>query len=92
MHLAKVSGNVVSTQKNKNLKSQKLMLVKRIDLEGKFINKRDEIALDLIDAGIGDTVLVVKEGDAIQQVLGHKNAPVNTMIIAIVDDLEINED
>lgn len=91
MFLAKISGNVVSTQKNDYLKAQKLMLVKKIDLKGNFINNKDEIALDLIDSGIGDIVLVVKEGDAVQQVLGHKNAPVNTMIIAIVDDLDIEE-
>jgi ethanolamine utilization protein EutN len=91
MYLAKISGNVVSTQKDKSLKSHKLLLFKRIDLSGKYINNKDEIALDLIDAGIGDTVLVVKEGAAVQQILGHSNSPVNTMVVAIVDDLDIKE-
>ena len=91
MFLAKVSGNVVSTQKNEYLKSNKLLLVKRIDLQGNYLNDKDEIALDFIDAGIGDTVLVVKEGAAVQQILGHKKAPVNIMIVAVVDDIEINE-
>ena len=91
MFLAKISGNVVSTQKNEYLKSHKLLLVKKIDLKGNYIDNKDEIALDLIDSGIGDTVLVVKEGDAVQQLLGHKDSPVNTMIIAIVDDLEIQK-
>jgi ethanolamine utilization protein EutN len=91
MFLAKISGNVVSTQKNDYLKSHKLLLVKKIDLQGNYIDNKDEIALDLIDSGIGDTVLVVKEGAAVQQMLGHKNAPVNTMIVAIVDDLDIKE-
>jgi len=91
MFLAKISGNLVSTQKNKMLKGHKLLLVKKIDLKGNFIDKKDDIALDLIDAGIGDTVLVVKEGAAVQQMLGHKNAPVNTMIVAIVDDIDIQE-
>ena len=91
MFLAKVSGNVVSTQKNENLKTHKLLLVKKIDLKGNYINKKDQIALDLIDSGIGDTVLVVNEGDAVEQILGHSNSPVNTMIIAIVDDIDIQE-
>jgi ethanolamine utilization protein EutN len=91
MYLAKISGNVVSTQKDKSLKSHKLLLFKRIDLSGKYIDNKDEIALDLIDSGIGDTVLVVKEGAAVQQILGHSNSPVNTMVVAIVDDLDIKE-
>lgn len=91
MFLAKVSGNVVSTQKNEYLKSHKLLLVKKIDLNGKFLDNKDQIALDLIDSGIGDTVLVVKEGAAVEQLLGHRNAPVNTMIVAIVDDIDIHE-
>ena len=91
MHLAKISGNIVSTQKDKSLKSHKLLLFKNIYLLGKYINNKDEIALDLIDAGIGDTVLVVKEGAAVQQILGHSNSPVNTMVVAIVDDLDIKE-
>ena len=52
---------------------------------------KEEIALDHIDSGIGDIVLVAKEGAAVQQILGHKNAPVNLMIVAIVDDIEIQE-
>ena len=88
MFLAKVKGNVVSTHKNEHLTGQKLMLVGEIDTKGNFINNKEIISLDFMDAGIGDTVLVAREGDAVQQVLGHKNAPVNTIIIAIVDDIE----
>ena len=84
MFLAKISGNIVSTQKNQFLNSHKLLLVKKIDLKGNYIDSKDEIALDIIDAGIGDTVLVVKEGAAVQQILKHNNAPVNTMVVAIV--------
>lgn len=91
MFLAKVCGNLYSTQKNKHLVGHKLLLVRPIDLEGKFIGIEDQITLDLVDAGIGDTVLVAKEGDAVQQILGHKNAPVNTMIIGVVDDTDIED-
>ena len=92
MILAKVIGNVVSTQKNKNLVGHKLLLVREVNFEGEFINKNDALAIDLIDSGIGDTVLVVREGDAIEQILGDKKSPVNTMIIAIVDDIDISEE
>lgn len=88
MLLAKVKGNIVSTQKNEHLSGHKLLIIRKIDLKGNFIGKKDIIALDIIDAGIGDTVLVVQEGAAIKQILGHGNAPVHTMIVAIVDTID----
>jgi microcompartment protein CcmK/EutM len=91
MQLCKVKGNIVATQKNSFLIGHKLLLVHQIDIEGNLIGDEDMISLDLIDAGIGDIVLVAKEGDAVQQILGHKNAPVNTIIIAVVDDIEVVE-
>jgi len=87
--LAKVKGNIVSTQKNENLKGHKLLLAQKIGLDGNFIGKNDFIALDLCSAGIGDTVLVVQEGAAVAQILGHKNAPVHTMIVAVVDKIDV---
>ena len=89
MLLAKVKGNVVSTQKNSHLRGHKLLLIQQIDLNGNYIGKKDIIALDLIDSGKGDIVLVVQEGAAVMQILGHKNAPVHTMIVAIVDKLDV---
>lgn len=91
MFLGIVKGNLVSTVKNQFFKGHKLLLVHQIDLKGNFLNKPDTIALDLVDAGIGDKVIVVQEGDAVQQMLGHNKAPVNTMIIGIVDNIEVHE-
>jgi len=91
MFLARIKGNIVSTPKNKYLVGHKLLLVHQIDYEGKFVGKKDAIALDLVDAGIGDKVIVVQEGDAVQQILRNTNTPVNTMIIAVVDNIEISE-
>lgn len=91
MFLAKVIGNVVSTPKNNHLVGHKLLIVHPLNETGKTIGNKDVISLDLVGSGIGDKVIVVQEGDAIQQMLGHANAPVNTMIIAIVDDIEISE-
>jgi carbon dioxide concentrating mechanism protein CcmL len=88
--LAKVKGNIVSTQKNQHLNGQKLMLIRTVDLEGNFIGKKDIVAIDLLDSGIGDTVLVTQEGAAVQQILGHNKAPVHTIIVAIVDKLNYN--
>lgn len=92
MYLAKVVGNIVSTQKNVFLKGHKLLVCKQISLDGQFTDNKDVISLDTLDAGIGDRVIIAQEGDAVQQILGNKSTPVNTMIIAIVDNIEINED
>ncbi|GAB4291724.1 MAG: EutN/CcmL family microcompartment protein [Ignavibacteriaceae bacterium] len=90
MLLGKVKGNVVSTQKNQYLNGHKLLLVHPVDLDGNFMGKKDLIALDLIDSGVGDLVLVVQEGSAVKQILGHGKAPVHSMIVANVDKIEVN--
>ena len=89
MILAKVKGNVVSTQKNSNLKGYKLLIVQPIDLNNNYMGKKDVVALDFADAGIGDTVLLVQEGKAVQQILGHRKAPVHSVIVAVVDSIDI---
>jgi len=88
--LAKVKGNLVSTQKNSYLVGQKLLLVHPIDLKDNYIGKNDVVAIDVVDAGIGDTVLLVQEGKAVQQILGHKNAPVHSLVVAVVDSIDVN--
>jgi microcompartment protein CcmK/EutM len=89
--LAKVKGNIVATQKNSYLVGHKLLTIHPVDFTGKLIGKKDVVALDTVDAGIGDTVLVVQEGAAVVQILGHRKAPVHSIIVAVVDKLEINE-
>ena len=76
--------------KDQYLNGHKLMLIRTVDLEGNFIGKKDIVAIDLLDSGIGDTVLVTQEGSAVQQILGHDKAPVHTIIVAIVDTLSYN--
>ncbi|MDP3580367.1 MAG: EutN/CcmL family microcompartment protein [Ignavibacteria bacterium] len=91
MFLARIVGNLVSTPKNKHLIGHKLLLAHAVNEKCELIGNKDVIVLDLVDAGIGDTVIVVQEGDAIQQMLGHADAPVNTMVIAVVDNIEVSE-
>jgi carbon dioxide concentrating mechanism protein CcmL len=89
--LAKVKGNLVSTQKNSYLVGHKLLLVHPIDLSENYIGKNDVVAIDVADAGVGDTVLLVQEGKAVQQILGHRNAPVHSVVVAVVDSIDVNE-
>ncbi len=88
MTLAKVIGTIVATQKNEHLKDRKILVVQPIDLEGKFIG-RDVLAIDSVDAGVGDTVLVMQEGQGAAQVLGNKKVPVHSVIVAVVDGFDV---
>ena len=90
MTLAKVKGNLVSTQKNSYLVGHKLLLVHPIDLDNNYIGNKDVVALDMVDAGIGDTVLLLQEGKSVQQILGHRNAPVHSVVVAVVDSVDVN--
>jgi microcompartment protein CcmK/EutM len=91
MFLARIKGNIVSTHKNKFLVGHKLLIVHPIDYNGNLIGKKEFVALDQTDAGVGDIVIVVQEGDAVEQILGNSDLPVNTMVIGIADDIEIEE-
>jgi microcompartment protein CcmK/EutM len=90
MILCKVIGTLVATQKNEHLKKHKILIVQPIDLDKKFIG-RDILALDSVDAGVGDIVLVVQEGQSAAQVIKNKKAPVHSVIVAVVDGFELAE-
>lgn len=90
MILCKVIGTLVSTQKNEHLREHKILVTQPVDLEGKSIG-RDILAIDSVDAGVGDTVLVVQEGQSAQQVLKNKKIPVHSVIVAVVDGFEVTE-
>jgi ethanolamine utilization protein EutN len=88
MLVGKVIGNVAASHKNEKLEGAKLLLVQPLDLDG-----RDRgapiLAIDGVDAGVGDRVLLVQDGKAAQQVLGRGLAAVDAAIIGVVDSLSI---
>lgn len=88
MILSKVMGPLVATQKNQALREQKLLIVQPVDLNGTFIG-RDLIAVDHVDAGVGDTVLVMQEGTGARQILKREDIPVHSVIVAVVDGMDI---
>lgn len=88
MILCKVTGTIVAPQKNEHFRERKILIVQPIDLDGNFIG-RDILAIDSVDAGVGDTVLVIQEGAAAAQVLKSKKVPVHSVIVAVVDGFEV---
>ncbi len=91
MTLCKVSGTIVSTQKKEQLRDKKILIVQPVSLAGNPLG-RDFLALDVVDAGVGDMVLVVQEGQAAAQLLRRKDVPVHSIVVAVVDDLDVQED
>ncbi len=86
MIIAKVIANVVSTVKHDSYVGEKILMVMPLSPDNKKINN-PIVAIDKVQAGIGDKVLVLQEGNSSRQIMGTNNTPVNTIIIGIVDDV-----
>jgi len=87
--LGKVVGTVVATISHRDFKNRHLLVVQPLGLEGDAPDD-DFIALDNTQAGIGDTVLVNREGGGARQVLGNPDACVISVIVGIVDSVFID--
>ena len=84
MELAVVIGNVTSTLHHSAYKGCKLLLLRNISPDCKQ-EKNTTIAVDSVDAGIGDVVLVSREGKTAADVLGLAQVPVRSVIVGVVD-------
>jgi microcompartment protein CcmK/EutM len=92
MILGKVLGTVVTTISHRDYKNRRLLVVQPLELEGegpadKVRPGEDFIALDNTQAGIGDTVLVNREGNGARQALNNPDACVISVIVGIVDSV-----
>jgi microcompartment protein CcmK/EutM len=88
MYIGRVVGTVVATIKDEAFFGRKLLLVDREDLSGEWDGHYD-ICVDVVQAGVGDRVLVIDEGNGARQILKRDPAPVRAVIVGIVDDIEI---
>jgi ethanolamine utilization protein EutN len=84
MILAKVVGTVVTTISHRDYKNRRLLVVQPLGLEGEKLDE-DFLAVDCTHAGIGDTVLVNREGSGARQVLKNPDACIISVIVGIVD-------
>ncbi|QRN83251.1 EutN/CcmL family microcompartment protein [Chloroflexota bacterium] len=88
MIIAKVVGTVVTTISHPHYKNRRLLVVQPLVAEDQEANG-DFIALDNTHAGIGDTVLINREGGGARQVLNNPDACIISVIIGIIDSVEI---
>ena len=88
MFLGRVTGSVVSTIHHSIVDGRKLLLAERLDHRGKPTGAY-VIAMDSIGAGRGETVLILDEGNGARQVLDDDSAPVRSIVVGIVDEIEL---
>ncbi|HEY2933235.1 MAG TPA: EutN/CcmL family microcompartment protein [Acidobacteriota bacterium] len=88
MIIGRIVSQLVATQKNPKLSGAKLLVVQPLDLDG---NEKGEtvLAIDAVDAGVGERVLVVQEGWSANYLLGTSEAPVDAAVIGIVDRIDL---
>ena len=85
--LADVIAPVVATQKHAFYQGRKTLLVRCVDLEGRPIGN-PYVAVDRVQAGVGDRVLLMQEGSSARAMFGVADAPVRSVIVGIVDSVE----
>jgi len=89
MTLARVTANVVSTEKHVHYEGRKILVVQPVGPDGKPKGK-SLVAVDGVQAGVGDLVLVVDEGGSARTVIGDETAmTIRTAICGIVDRIDI---
>ena len=87
MKLARVVAQVVSTQKHPFYKGQKTFMVRHVDLDGSE-EGAPYVAVDRVQAGVGDLVLLLQEGSSSRTMFNEPEAPVRSTIVGIVDHVE----
>jgi len=85
--LARVVGTVVSTIHDPVVEGRRLLVCEYLD-ERQQPTGEDVLALDAVDAGAGELVLVLDEGSSARQILGAVDAPVRAVVAAVVDAVE----
>ncbi|RIK20359.1 MAG: ethanolamine utilization protein EutN, partial [Chloroflexi bacterium] len=85
MLICRVVGNVVSTIKDEKLTGKKILIVREATAENELVGK-PLAAIDTVDAGIGDLVLIA-QGSSARQTTSTKDTPTDAVIMAIIDEL-----
>ena len=91
MLIARVVGELVATQKHSSHEGRKLLLVQPLNLDGS--HRGDPVvALDAVDAGVGDKVLLATEGFSAMTAVGRPQSPIDMAVIGFIDQVEILPD
>ncbi len=91
MQIGRIIGDVVATQKSPSHHGRKILLVQLLNLDG---SARGEpvLALDAVDAGVGDKVLIAMEGFSAMTAVGRPNSPIDMAVIGVIDEVDVFDD
>jgi len=89
MLIGRVVGQVVASAKHESHSGQKLLLVETLDLDNEPTGL-SYIAVDAVDAGFGDRVLLTMDGWAAMTAVGRPRSPIDTAIIGVIDHVELD--
>ena len=90
MIIGRVIGEVVATRKHASHERRKILLVQPVNPDDS--ERGDAIlALDAVDAGVGDRVLVVQEGYGAMTAAGRPTSPIDMTIVGVIDAVEVEE-
>jgi ethanolamine utilization protein EutN len=90
MLIARVIGEVVATQKHQSHEGQKILLVQPLNLDGS--DRGDAVvAMDAVDAGVGDRVLLVTEGFSAMTSVGRPMSPIDMAVVGVIDQIQLTE-
>ena len=88
MLIGRVIGEVVATQKHPSHEGRKVLVVQPLNLDG--TNRGDAVlALDAIDAGVGDRILLATDGWAASSAVGRPQTPIDMAVIGYIDEIEL---
>ena len=90
MIIARVIGNIVASQKQESHYGKKILLLQPLDLVGEPMGDA-VVALDAVDAGVGDRVLAVQEGFSAMTSVGHVESPIDAAVIGVIDSVELGD-
>ena len=88
--MARVVGDVVSSHRHDHLGQRKLLLIRRLGLDGEE-EPAEIIALDVIGVGRGERVLVVQEGGAARALFENPKIPAQAVIVGVIDRVDIQQ-
>ena len=88
MILARVIGPVVTPVQHPFFDGKRLLLVRKIAPDGRELGP-DRVAIDTVEAGPGDVVLMLEEGNSARQIFDDPKAPVRSVLVGVVDAIDV---